>query len=47
MNQITVQMPDKMLNALDAAAAQLKLSRTEIIHDAMERYLGGWCFSRG
>ncbi|MDE0269113.1 MAG: ribbon-helix-helix protein, CopG family [Acidimicrobiaceae bacterium] len=39
MSQIIVQMPDEMVSALDAAAAQLKLSRTEIIHDAMERYL--------
>ena len=39
MSQITVQIPDSMVDALDAAAAQLELTRAEIIHDAMERYL--------
>ena len=39
MSQITVQIPDSMVNALDAAAAQLELTRAEIIRDAMERYL--------
>ena len=39
MSRITIRVPDEMMSALDAAAAELKLSRAEIIHDAVERYL--------
>ena len=39
MSQITVQVPDKLLQALDTAAAELELSRAEIVRHALERYL--------
>ena len=39
MSQITVQVPDKLLQALDTAAAELELSRAEIVRHALERNL--------
>ena len=39
MVQITARLPDAVVNALDAAASQLKRSRAEIVRQAVERYL--------
>lgn len=39
MSQITARLPDPLVDALDAAAAQLKRSRAEIIRRAIENYL--------
>lgn len=39
MTQITARVPDELAEALDAAAAQLKRSRAEIIRQALDRYL--------
>ena len=39
MAQITARVPDELLQALDAAAAQLKRNRAEVIRRALERYL--------
>ena len=39
MSQVTARVPDELVVALDAAAAQLKRSRAEIIRQALERYL--------
>ena len=50
MTQITVRIPDELVQALDAVAAQLKRSRAAVVRQAVERYLedfeglggGGW-----
>ena len=39
MTQLTARVPDELAEALDAAAAQLKRSRAEVIRQALERYL--------
>ena len=39
MVQITARLPDIVVDALDAAASQLKRSRAEIVRQAIERYL--------
>lgn len=39
MTQITARVPDELADALDAAAAQLKRSRAEVIRQALERYV--------
>lgn len=39
MSQITARVPDTLIDALDAAAAELKRSRAEIVRQALERYL--------
>ena len=39
MVQITARLPDTVVNALDAAASQLKRSRAELVRQAIERYL--------
>ena len=39
MNQITARVPDTLIEALDAAAMQLKRSRAEIVRQALEQYL--------
>ncbi len=39
MTQITARVPDGLVEALDAAAAQLKRSRAAIVRQALERYL--------
>ncbi len=39
MSQITAQVPDTLLEELDTAAAELELSRAEIVRHALERYL--------
>lgn len=39
MGQITARLPDTVVDALDAAASQLKRSRAEIVRQAVERYL--------
>ena len=39
MSQITARVPDTLVEALDAAAAELKRSRAEIVRQALERYL--------
>ena len=39
MSQITTRVPDELVAALDAAAAQLKRSRAEVVRHALERYL--------
>ena len=37
--QVTARVPDELAGALDAAAAQLKRSRADVIRQALERYL--------
>ena len=39
MAQITARVPDEVAAALDAAAATLKRSRSEVIRQALENYL--------
>ena len=39
MAQITARLPDTVVDALDAAASQLKHSRAEIVCQAVKRYL--------
>ena len=39
MAQITAQIPDEVIEALDAAAAALNRSRAEVIRQALESYL--------
>ena len=39
MSQITARVPDELVEALDAAAKNLKRSRADIIRHALERYL--------
>ena len=39
MTQLTARVPAELAEALDAAAAQLKRSRAEVIRPALERYL--------
>ena len=39
MAQITARVPDELVEALDAAAEDLKRSRADIIRQALERYL--------
>ena len=39
MTQITVRVPDELAMSLDAAAAQLKRSRADVVRLALERYL--------
>ena len=39
MSQITARLPDEVIEALDAAARQLRRSRAEIVRQAVERYL--------
>ena len=39
MSQLTARLPDDLLDALDAAAKELKRTRAEIIRQAVERYL--------
>ena len=39
MVQITARLPGTVVNALDAAASQLKRSRAELVRQAIERYL--------
>ena len=39
MKQITVRVPDNLIEALDVAAMELKRSRTDIIRQALARYL--------
>lgn len=39
MTQITARVPDGLVEALDAAATQLKRSRAAVVRQALERYL--------
>ncbi len=39
MTQITARVPDELVEALDAAASQLRRSRAAIVRQALERYL--------
>lgn len=39
MSQITARVPPALIEALDAAAAQLNRSRAQIVRQALERYL--------
>ena len=39
MPQITARVSDEIVQALDAAAAELKRSRADIVRQALERYL--------
>ena len=39
MEQITVRIPDSLVEALDSAARTLNRSRADVIRQAMERYL--------
>ncbi len=39
MTQVTARVPDELAEALDAAAAELKRSRADVIRQALERYL--------
>ncbi len=37
--QVTARLPDALVHNLDATAQQLRRSRAEVIHLAVERYL--------
>lgn len=39
MTQVTVRLPDTVVEVLDSAAVRLDLSRAEIILQAVDRYL--------
>ena len=39
MSQITARVPDSLVEALDAAAAEQKRSRATLVRQALERYL--------
>lgn len=39
MSRITVRVPDTLIEALDAAATELRRSRADVIREALERYL--------
>ncbi len=39
MSQITARVPDELVEALDAAAIELKRSRAELVRQALKRYL--------
>ncbi len=39
MSQITARVPDRLVDALDAAAAELNRSRAALVRQALERYL--------
>ncbi len=39
MSQISARVPDNLVEALDAAAAELKRSRAALVRQALERYL--------
>ena len=39
MSQITARVPDSLVEALDAAAAELKRSRAALVRQALERYI--------
>ncbi|MCY3757118.1 MAG: ribbon-helix-helix protein, CopG family [Acidobacteria bacterium] len=39
MSRITVRVPDTLIEALDAAATELKRGRADLIREALERYL--------
>jgi len=39
MSQITARLPDGMVAALDAAAAELRRSRADVVRQAIEYYL--------
>ncbi len=39
MMQVTARVPDSVIEALDAAAAELKRSRADVIRQALERYV--------
>ena len=39
MTQITARVPQPVVDALDAAAAQLRRSRAQVVREALERYL--------
>ena len=38
MMQVTARVPDSVIETLDAAAAELKRSRADVIRQALERY---------
>ena len=42
MKEITASVPDNLIEALDAAAMVLKRSRSDIVRQALERYLEGF-----
>jgi transposase len=39
MSQITARLPDEVVAALDAAAAELRRSRADVVRQAIEYYL--------
>ena len=39
MNKITAKVPDSLLKALDATAAELEISRSALVRQALQRYL--------
>ena len=39
MTQITLRVPDELVESLDAAAAALKRSRAAVVRQALEQYL--------
>jgi transposase len=39
MTQITARIPDQLAREIDAAAAQLKRSRAQVVRQALEYYL--------
>lgn len=39
MVSITVQVPDNLIEALDRAAAELEITRSDLIRQALQRYV--------
>jgi len=39
MSEITARLPDDLVGELDAAARELNRSRTDLVREAIERYL--------
>lgn len=39
MNQITARLPNALVDSLDNAASQLRLTRAEVVRQAIEYYL--------
>ena len=39
MSNITAKVPDSLLKALDATAAELEISRSALVRQALQRYL--------
>ena len=42
VSQITARVPQPVVDALDAAATQLRRSRAQVVREALERYLADY-----